>query len=484
MKKFCGILCLLALFWELSYAIPRSSRSLQCEEALKRNTSPLEERKEQILALIRENRYITIAQIAKELGVSKSTVTRAITLLEKENRLKRHGRKGGHWEILQERDKFPPHNDPSEAVWVKVIPDDSPEELTESDWIEATKIKEEPSFLNDLSKKITRTIQKKVPQTENEPSPYKDPLNDPLEEITGSAWEMIQDEDTLFFYNDQLEKITEEDWWVMQDEDKLFVYNYPLEEIIESIQKKVPQEEDEPSLQSGEQSLRLSPKERKEQILALKKANPYITPTTLANEIGVLVSTVYKDIAKLIKEEQLEESKPRRSISPEEIIEPIQEMMRESPQITRVQLAQKTGALISTVDKAIAILIKETIWELTEENPDITIAELVQKTGLEIPTVNATIDILEEEKGVVRSRTRGEFWKRLKEGEEPPHSESPEEREEKVLALIAENPYITNAQIAEKLGLSKRIIDQTTTRLTRKKQLKRHGTRGGWREIL
>lgn len=232
-----------------------------------------------------------------------------------------------------------------------------------------------------------------------------------------------------------------------------------------------------------------SAEERKEKILSWKKQNSYATPATLAGEIGVSISTIKKDIAELKEAGRLEENKPRRAILPEEIIEPIQETMRENPQTTRVQLTQKTGALISTVDKALAILIKEAAWELIGENRHITRAQLVQKINVEIPTVkiptiDKAIDILREERGLMRVGTRGGLWRVRQEGEAPPQYDSPEEREEKILALIRENRYITNAQIAEKLGLQKRTVSQTTARLKKKKLLKRHGTRDGWREIL
>ena len=452
------------------------------EDQRNRGTSPLEKRKEKILALIRENRHITLVQLAKELGVSKSTVTRAIRILEEENRLKRHGTKGGHWEILQERDKLPFHNDPSEeiteTIWVKVTPDGAPEEITESAWIKMTQVEEEPSSYNDPSEEITESNREKVTQENDvKPSPYKDPL----------------------------EKIKEAIWWAMRGNRQITRAQLAEQtgEPISRVDRAIAILKEEgrvkrvgtnrfghwETLQPGEKSSGLSLKdERKEKILSLTKANHYITPITLARETGVSVSTISKDIAELKAEGQLEEDKPRRSISPEEIVEAIQEMMRENSQITRAQLAQKTGALISTVDKAIAIPIKETIWKLTEEDPFITIAQLAQRMSVEmptveIPTVTAAIDILKEEKGVVRSRTRGEFWKRLKEGEKPPHYDTPEEREEKVLLLIRENRHITAAQIAKKLDSPKRIIDQTIARLKKKGRLKRHGTKGRFWEI-
>ena len=128
--------------------------------------------------------------------------------------------------------------------------------------------------------------------------------------------------------------------------------------------------------------------------------------------------------------------------------------------------------------------IKEKIMELITENPYLTQFQLALKTGVDISTVKETFNILKKEEGIVRIRTKGGYWKKLKEGEKPPHYDSPEERVEKILSLIAESPYITTVQIAEKLGYSRAIVFQVISRLAKKKRLKRYGTKGGYWEIL
>jgi len=56
---------------------------------------------EKILALIRENKEITIPERAELIGVTDRSIERNIKKLQEENKLKRIGpAKGGYWEIL------------------------------------------------------------------------------------------------------------------------------------------------------------------------------------------------------------------------------------------------------------------------------------------------------------------------------------------------------------------------------------------------
>ena len=55
-----------------------------------------------ILELIKENKFITIKELADKLNVSEKTIKRDLDKLKKENILKRIGKKGGYWEIIKE----------------------------------------------------------------------------------------------------------------------------------------------------------------------------------------------------------------------------------------------------------------------------------------------------------------------------------------------------------------------------------------------
>jgi ATP-dependent DNA helicase RecG len=54
-----------------------------------------------ILALIKENRYITIPELSEKIGVTERTIERNLQKLQDEHFLKRvGGAKGGHWEVI------------------------------------------------------------------------------------------------------------------------------------------------------------------------------------------------------------------------------------------------------------------------------------------------------------------------------------------------------------------------------------------------
>jgi Fic family protein len=56
-------------------------------------------RVKKILELIKENKFITIKELADKLNVSEKTIKRDLDKLKKENILKRIGKKGGYWKI-------------------------------------------------------------------------------------------------------------------------------------------------------------------------------------------------------------------------------------------------------------------------------------------------------------------------------------------------------------------------------------------------
>jgi len=57
---------------------------------------------EKILKVISENKFVTIAELAKTLQVSNTTVENNIAKLKKNGLLKRVGpAKGGHWKIVE-----------------------------------------------------------------------------------------------------------------------------------------------------------------------------------------------------------------------------------------------------------------------------------------------------------------------------------------------------------------------------------------------
>jgi len=57
-------------------------------------------REDKIISLIKENKFITIKELAYKLNISDKTIKRDLEKLKQKNKLKRIGKKGGYWEIL------------------------------------------------------------------------------------------------------------------------------------------------------------------------------------------------------------------------------------------------------------------------------------------------------------------------------------------------------------------------------------------------
>lgn len=62
---------------------------------------PLSARRQAIMIEIGQNPYITIEELAAKLGVSDTTIDNNISFLKKNGYIKREGKKGGHWEIIE-----------------------------------------------------------------------------------------------------------------------------------------------------------------------------------------------------------------------------------------------------------------------------------------------------------------------------------------------------------------------------------------------
>ena len=62
---------------------------------------PLNARRQAILTEIGQNPYITIEDLASKLGVSDTTIDNNISFLKKKGYIRRKGKKGGYWEIIE-----------------------------------------------------------------------------------------------------------------------------------------------------------------------------------------------------------------------------------------------------------------------------------------------------------------------------------------------------------------------------------------------
>lgn len=57
---------------------------------------------EKILSLVRENRQMTIPEMAERLGITTRGVEKQVAKLQEQGRLRRIGpAKGGHWEVIE-----------------------------------------------------------------------------------------------------------------------------------------------------------------------------------------------------------------------------------------------------------------------------------------------------------------------------------------------------------------------------------------------
>ena len=129
--------------------------------------------------------------------------------------------------------------------------------------------------------------------------------------------------------------------------------------------------------------------------------------------------------------------------------------------------------------------VKEEILALVKENSHITISEINRETDFKRKVVERIMNQLKKEGRLARiGSDRSGYWEILEEGAKP--SPDPmEKQKEQVLALIAENRYITVLAMSKKIKLSIDVIGYTINRLKEEGRLVRIGSdRSGYWEIL
>ena len=79
---------------------------LQCLlQALKEMQESNQKSNQKILAAMRRNPSVTIKELQEEMGLSESGVKKIIRQLRADNAMQRiGGAKGGHWEIVKEKE--------------------------------------------------------------------------------------------------------------------------------------------------------------------------------------------------------------------------------------------------------------------------------------------------------------------------------------------------------------------------------------------
>ena len=128
---------------------------------------------------------------------------------------------------------------------------------------------------------------------------------------------------------------------------------------------------------------------------------------------------------------------------------------------------------------------RETLLNLITENERITTAEMAEKMKVSRSTITKMIAELKQEGRLKRVGTYNGYWQILQEGDQPDLYESPEEKREQLLDLIAKNERITTAKMAEGMGLSRFTIKGMLAGLKREGRLARIGsTAYGYWQIL
>ena len=129
---------------------------------------------------------------------------------------------------------------------------------------------------------------------------------------------------------------------------------------------------------------------------------------------------------------------------------------------------------------------KEKIISLITENPHITTSQLAEKIGMSIPTIGILIASLKQEGRLARIGTpRNGYLEVLERGAEPSSYDPIKDREEKILTLITENPYIKIIELSQKMRVSIPTMNQTIARLKQGGRLARIGApKNGYWEAL
>ena len=399
------------------------------------------ERKERILELVRKNPKITVIEIAEELELSIGTIKLSIKELKKKRRLLRlGGSKSGSWYIPGEEKDY---LDSKEEIKERIL-----ELMRENSKITVV----------EIVKKLELSIHR---------------INRSIKEL--------KKEGRLFRIGNQLSG-----YWEIPGEGQ--DYLDPQEEI-------------------------------KERILELVRENSKITGVEIAKELELSISKIYRVIQELKEEERLLRKGSKRDgywqIPGEEMEYPdpkekrkerILELMRENPKITVVEIAEKLELSIHRINLSIKELRKEErlsrkgskrdgswqipgeemeyldpkekrkerILKLVKENPKIIYREIAKELDLSISTINRSIKELEEKGRLLRKGSYyWGYWQIPGEGRD--YLDPKEERKERVLELMKENPKITVVEIAKELELSKTIIYQMIQELKEEGRLLRKG---------
>ena len=175
----------------------------------------------------------------------------------------------------------------------------------------------------------------------------------------------------------------------------------------------------------------------------------------------------------------LKNSKDTESLSPElrALIQSIESNM--VPFVKRKRVVKKPQN--SMKDKK-----EEEVLALIDANPYVTLAQIVDVTGFTKPVAAKILGDLKKGKRIARvGSPRSGYWERLKKGVKLTRKDPIEERKERILVLIKENPYITLNEMAWDLKVSRLPLREAINQLKDERKLVRVGfPQDGYWEIL
>ena len=421
---------------------------------------PKEERKNTIWEMMRDNPYITIAQLAEQTDFSQSIIGYVISELKGENRLKRIGSSNigfGYWEALQMGKEPSGRNLQEErknTIWEMMK--DNPQitfiQMAEQIGVAITTINSAIADLKSEKRLVrigaaSRSGYWEVLLVGEGPSG-----RDPKEERKNTIWKLMRD-------NPQIT--------LTQMAEQMGLAISTIRRMITSLQQegrvaRIGAERNGywQARQEGVEPSYFNPQEeRKNTIWKLMRDNPYITIAQLAEQTDFSQSIINYVIAKLKEEKRL-----------------VRIGARDTGYWEALQVGEEPSGRNPQEER------KNTIWEMMRDNPYITIAQLMEQTGAGRATINSAIAGLKNEGRVTRiGAKKNGYWETLQEGEKPSGHSPREERQNQFLSLIRENPQITRAQITEQTGIPKATTNKTIADLEEEGRLVRIRNNRRWK---
>lgn len=271
--------------------------------------------------------------------------------------------------------------------------------------------------------------------------------------------------------------------------------------------------------------------EQKEQILSLVAKDTRVKKGRLAKELGVSYQKIRLITAELRGKNLLAWVGPKKEGFWEilkkgeepSVYEPKKEevwfLMRQDPEISKAELMKVVGISISTLERIISRLKdegrlviagtpisarppdptykvrwealqkgevpsgynpkrerKKRVWSLIAKNPRVSRGKLAEDIGVSKRTIDNITKELKEEGYLIRVGATNGYWIASNKRRRSLDYNLQEEREEIMLYLMVEDPHITMAELAKKVGVARSTIIRIIKILKEKGRLVRNGS--------